>query len=323
MLINPLPYAATLDTPLRDVPVEEALPYSKCIIAVDADQLVYAAGFSVEHSEPLALDKNGKVLKQFVNKSTYNKHCKMHPEWAEQVAELDFIQWIEPVENALSLVKTTAKAIKEATGYGKQRWYLTKGSTLWRNEDAKIQGYKANREEMKKPDYYDDIRKYMVHRYKAKICEGLEADDSIAALGRENEGGVVIVSGDKDLRTIPGYNLNISKISKGVTYITPLEACRNLYIQMLTGDRVDNIKGLSGTRDAPGWGIVKATKAIEEFTTEVAMATFVAKAYAERYPQGITSEDGSVHLTWQEYLVETSNLLFLRRYQHTRFEWRD
>ena len=321
MLVNPLPYMADLRKPLDDRPIRDKLPFKECLTLVDADMFVYAAGFSVEHSEPIALDKWGNVMGQWRGKEQYNKWCAKHPDLAKQVEELDFYDWREEFKQCEWILRRKRKQIKDATRHSKQRWFLTKGSTLWRNEDATIQKYKGNRDKMEKPYYYDDCRDFMCQEFGAKICRGLEADDSVAQTARDNLGSVIIASGDKDLSTIPGYHLNIGKMKDGVYYVTPIEACRFLYGQMLTGDRIDNIRGLSGTREHPGWGPKTAAKAMAQFITEYDMAKFVAKQYELKYPNGLIAEDGITHLEWHEVLTETANLLFLRRYQDVRFTW--
>jgi len=163
----------------------------------------------------------------------------------------------------------------------------------------------------------------MVDNFRAKIHVGIEADDIVAEEARENIGQVIVASGDKDLLTVEGWHLNLGNIKEGVHYVTALAACRNLYGQMLTGDKIDNIKGLSGGNDKKGWGVIGAMKALSEYDNEYDMAKFVAKEYKSKYPDGVMSEDGTTHLTWQDMLVETANLLFLRRYQDVRFKWED
>lgn len=323
MLVNPLPYMDDLKAPLADTPLRNALPWRECRTLVDADMFVYAAGFAVEHHEPIAYNKDGKILFRGSGKAEYNKWCKQHPDLAEQVDLLDSYDWVEDFEKCGMILKQKRLLIKRATRNSPQSWFLTKGSTLWRNEDATIQAYKGNRKKMEKPIYYDECREFMIDRFRAKVCKGLEADDSVAQTARDNEGKVIVASGDKDLRTVPGYQLNTGKIQDGIEYVTPLQACRNLYIQMLMGDRIDNIKGLSGTKGKPGYGIKTATKAIEQYITEYDMAKFVASEYKRIYPNGVMSEDGTKHLTWQEMLTETANLLFLRRYHDVQFTWRD
>lgn len=325
MLINPLPYMCDPREPLTDTPVRDKLPFKECRTLVDADPMVYAAGFSVEHKEPIAYTKEGKFVGHWEKKSFFNEWCKKNPARAADIDfdGLDYNFWVEDFDKCRLIIRNKKKQINVAVRGSKQAWFLTKGSTLWRNEDATIQGYKDNRKGMDKPVYYDRIREFMADKLHATICEGLEADDSLASTARNNVGRVIVCSPDKDLLTVEGYHLNPNKMKDGVFYTTRLQACRNLYIQMLMGDRIDNIKGLSGDKQKAGWGIITSTRAIEQFITEADMAKFVAQEYERKYPDGVMAEDGITHLTWQEMLCETANLLFLRRYQHTKFTWRE
>ena len=323
MLINPIPFSKEgLDAPLNDKPWSGMMSGRELTLLVDADMFVYADGFICEHSEPIAFAPDGSVIGQWKNKSSYNMWLKANPDVEH---ELDFYEWMESLDTGLMVLNAMRRDLRAATHGARQRWYLTKGSTLWRNEYATIQGYKDNRKDMKKPVYYDDLRQYMVDKFGAKILKGLEADDGVAALAREHPGKMIIGSGDKDLLTVPGLHINPGKIKEGVFFQSELAACRFLYGQMLTGDKVDNIKGLSGDKQHPGWGPVKARKAMEQFDNEYDMATFVAQQYALKYPEGIMLEDdmGHVagHMSWKQMLVETANLLFLRRYEHTAFSW--
>lgn len=319
MLINPLPYASDLCQPLNSKPWANMKQGKHLRNLVDADIFTYAAGFSVEHCEYMAYSPEGKLLGHFKGKSQYNKWLKKH---SDVEHDLDWYEWIEPVDKAKLIINRKRTQIRDVTHGAKQSWFLTKGSTLWRNDDATIQEYKGNRKEMRKPQYYDELRQHMVNLCKAKVCEGLEADDSVASTARNNPGEVIITSGDKDLRTIAGLHLNPSKLKDGIEFVSELDACRFLYAQMLMGDKIDNIKGLSGTRESPGWGPVKSQGAMEQYITEYDMAKFVAEQYAATYPNGTIGYDGN-HLTWEEMLVETANLLFLRRYQKTQFTWQE
>lgn len=322
MLVNPHPYGRDRYSPLNNKPWPNMLSGSALRNLVDADMLVYSAGFAIEHCEYFVYGPRGDVVFHCDGKEKFNRWKKTQK--AEQLESYTYDEapWIEPFDKAGLIINQRAKAISNAARTKKQSWYLTKGSTLWRNEDATIQEYKGNRKEMRKPQAYDFIREYMQERFHAKVLEGLEADDGVAALARENPGQVIITSGDKDLKTIPGLHLNPSRpaIEQGVVFISELEACRNLYVQMLMGDRIDNIKGLSGDKQRPGWGITKARKAMEQFICEGDMAEFVANQYRLTYPSGVIGYGGE-HLTWQEMLVETANLLFLRRYHETQFTW--
>lgn len=324
MLINPHPYHKSGDpyAPLNNRPWPNMKSGGELMNLVDADMLVYAAGFAIEHCDYFVYDQRGVTIFQCEGKANLNKWMKaQEPKYLEEL-EIDSADWQEPLDKAGLIITQRAKAIVKASRTQKMRWYLTKGSTLWRNEDAHIQEYKGNRKEMRKPLAYDYIREYMVKKYRAKVLEGLEADDGVAALAREKPGQVIITSGDKDLRTIPGLQLNPSnpKINDGVVFISELAACRNLYVQMLMGDKIDNIKGLSGDKTCPGWGPVKAKAVMDEYICEGDMAKFVEKQYQLTYPNGVLGHAGE-HIPWWQMLEETANLLFLRRYRETKFKW--
>lgn len=322
MLINPIPYGESPDSPLNHSLWPGLQEGERLTAVVDADQFVYAAGFACEHSEPIAYSPDGHLLGHWTNKSSYNKWLKENPDVEH---DLDFDEWVEDLDSGLLILNMKRKQIREVTHGAKQKWYLTKGSSVWRNDYAQWQPYKGNRTEMRKPVHYDALRSYMKDKMGAKVLKGIEADDAVAYLMRKDPMSTIIVSGDKDLMTVPGLHLNPSKMGDGVFFVSELEACRFLYSQMLSGDSIDNIKGLSGTREHPGWGPVKAKKAVAQFDTEYDMATFVAEQYASTYPDGVMCEDeeGHVtgHLSWQQALVETANLLFLRKDKDTQFVW--
>lgn len=94
--------------------------------------------------------------------------------------------------------------------------------------------------------------------------EGFEADDLISILHRkcvEDGDTPVVVSVDKDLRQLPGQHV-ISLLNMDEITITEDEARHNLWLQVLIGDSVDNIKG------CPGIGKKKGAKIIHNAEME-------------------------------------------------------
>ncbi len=131
-----------------------------------------------------------------------------------------------------------------------------------------LRSYKANRKP--KPLGYEDLRNHLYNIVKSdKITPhldacfsfpGIEADDllGIYATYLEDENtNTVIVSDDKDMLTVPSYNMKLSSISTPEK-ISKTKAWRNYLIQCLTGDSADNYKGV------PGIGKVRAQKIIDQ-----------------------------------------------------------
>ena len=171
--------------------------------------------------------------------------------------------------------------------------FLT-GKNNYRYEIAKTVPYKGNRKDAKKPKHYDALRECMITRLGAVIVDGQEADDEVAIRMSADPDKYLLIGVDKDLRQIPGWHHNPHKAQ--TEYIDEFEAYKNFCLQLLTGDRVDNIPGLEGI------GPVKAAKALKDAKTQEDLLQAAWKQYQEK-KHGI------------EYLTEQGQLLWLRRYE--------
>jgi hypothetical protein len=169
--------------------------------------------------------------------------------------------------------------------------FLT-GKDNYRYEIAKTVPYKGNRKDAKKPKHYDALRECMVTRLGAVVVEGQEADDEVAIRMTKEPDKYLLVGVDKDLRQIPGWHHNPVKAQ--TEYIDELAGYKSFALQLLTGDRVDNIPGLQGI------GPKKAEKALKEATTQQELL----QAAYEKYQELGHSLD---------YFTEQGQLLWLRR----------
>lgn len=124
--------------------------------------------------------------------------------------------------------------------------FLTDSDSNFRNKIATTWKYKGHRPK-EKPRYYKEIREYIISHWKGQLMIGIEADDALAITATKlNKDGIccVIITEDKDLLQVPGLHYNIHKMKK-VFKITESQAQRNLWCQVITGDRTDNIPGVS------------------------------------------------------------------------------
>jgi hypothetical protein len=170
--------------------------------------------------------------------------------------------------------------------------YIT-GKGNYRNDIAVTEPYKGNRKDAKKPVHYEAIRKHL-QRLGAELVEGQEADDAVAIEATKTGGWIVSI--DKDLDQVAGWHYNFVKREE--YYVTEEEGLRNLFIQVLTGDRIDNIIGLKGI------GPVKAKKLLQDCKTE-----------REYYDACLKAYDGN-----QLRVNENLNLLYLRRKENDKYE---
>jgi len=110
--------------------------------------------------------------------------------------------------------------------------------------------YKANRKNHEKPELLQWVKDYLAHEYQSFIRPRLEADDIMGIIATAGDrivkGPKVIVSEDKDLKTIPGHLYNPRRPDDGVVEISPLDAKRFHMEQTLTGDPSDGYIGCRG-----------------------------------------------------------------------------
>lgn len=103
--------------------------------------------------------------------------------------------------------------------------------------------YKGNRVAAK-PVHYDLIRDRLLTYWDFHGIIGQEADDSLAQEQTEKTDETVIVSIDKDMLQVPGLHYNF--VTRELKEVSNTEGFFSFCIQMLMGDRTDNIIGLSG-----------------------------------------------------------------------------
>ena len=144
--------------------------------------------------------------------------------------------WIEDLKENLNATKT--------------RVFLT-GPSNYRTK--LFPEYKANRRGTRKPMILGALRKHLRSKWGAEMEDGLEADDliGIAATSPESNGSIV-VSIDKDFRSVPCKLYNPDKPEEGVRDITKEDADAYHFYQTLVGDSSDNYKG------CPSYGPKKA-----------------------------------------------------------------
>ncbi len=101
--------------------------------------------------------------------------------------------------------------------------------------------YKANRKDVPRPLYLQNLREYLVVQWGAEISDGIEADDN---LGIYQTDDTIICSIDKDLLQIPGAHYNF--VRNEFYTIDEHQGWVNFYTQLIMGDKSDNIKGYDG-----------------------------------------------------------------------------
>ena len=248
---------------------------------IDGDPLVYICGFASESSYYATDD--GMI---HATAGQAKDHCHkfdIDHNLTERVVEP------EPIENTLHLVKNILTKIDSRVHVTDKRSFLS-GDTNFREDIATIRPYKGNRPD-RKPFHYKEIREYLINVHKATVVEGFEADD---ALGIEHIAGKsVICTIDKDLDMVAGLHYNYQKDK--LYDVDEITALKNFYMQLLTGDTTDNIRGV------PNIGKVKARNIIGKLRTEEEMYWDTLREYCKTHDKPYDA------------LLENARLLYILR----------
>lgn len=158
--------------------------------------------------------------------------------------------------------------------------------------------YKANRVDTPKPLHLEDLREYLVSNYGARVTDGIEADDALGIAQCNSYEESVICSIDKDMKQIPGHHFNF--VTGIWDFVTPLEGWRNFYIQLVMGDKADNIQGFDG--------LMRQT--IPKFLNPTIDAIKEANS-----PQAMFEIVQAIYELGDEALLRNGRLLFIQRHE--------
>lgn len=137
--------------------------------------------------------------------------------------------------------------------------------------------YKKNREGKRKPVCYKAVKQWTRGKYMSVQRPHIEADDLCGILATRHPGHTVIVSADKDFKSIPGVFYNF--IKRELYTISEGEADYFHLLQTLIGDTADNYTG------CPGIGIKTAQKLFADkgVSWQTVVDAFKKKGLSEEY----------------------------------------
>lgn len=153
--------------------------------------------------------------------------------------------------------------------------------------------YKGNRKGLKRPIHLAALREHIVTRWGAQVSsDGREADDDVSIAAYKHP-DMLICHIDKDLNMIPGDHWNY--VTKEYYSVSPLQAMRNFYIQLIMGDKADNIPGYDGKMR------VKVPKFLEPLMQELDDCVTAEEMYdivAGWYQEDLPRLDVSARCLW-------------------------
>lgn len=290
------------------------------VVIVDADPIIYAAGFAAQSStyEYVLEDEKGNL----------SQHG-----WQSGNEALKFIR-----ENKMKIVEKTVHIEPKEVGFARQaaktqlesiikqcrselddanaavEIYLS-GPGNFRYQIATIAQYKADRPPP--PIHYQALRDYLTQRWHAVVVSGMEADDKVSIRCREvaaDGSRCVLATIDKDLDQVPCLHYNYQK--KVFYVVSEMDADMVFWTQCISGDSTDNIPGCYkiGTAKAEAmiarWMDEKIPKGktLAAHIWENIIDTFAVNMvqYPERFPKGMKPDEAA---------LETARLVFMQEYE--------
>jgi len=253
----------------------------------DGDIIIYRAAAAAEPSKYYVYIK-GEEEYGYIASFKYKKEMNSFIKGEEGDFVIEKKKEIEPVANALNNIDTTIDNIVSVLNFTSTKFYLT-GTGNFR--EKLYPDYKAHRKDVERPVHLMDCTQYLIEKYGAIVIDGMEADDAMSIEQYKDPDTSCIVSLDKDLDMVPGGHYNWVR---GEYYeVKELDGLRWFYTQVLTGDSVDNIKGLKGI------GPKGAQKLLKDCNTEKEMFDVCVDKYNQRHirhsqmdvPSGCSYED--------------------------------
>jgi DNA polymerase-1 len=162
-------------------------------------------------------------------------------------ARVQFARWIEHVEEVLDANETVI-----CLSDNKANWRHDVMPTYKGHRASWAVGKRPVLGELPKPGparplLHAPLRAWLRDEYGAMLEPSLEADDLLGLLATKSpQGTAIMVTADKDLRTVPGLHWNPDRAAEGLVSVSPEEADWFHLTQTLVGDATDGYKGCPG-----------------------------------------------------------------------------
>jgi len=239
---------------------------AKLTALIDGDQFLYKACIAVEHE--VRWDDENHVL--FSN-----------------------------AEDAYRTAKAGIDKVLEALGTTTARLAFTKSESF---RKGIYPPYKSNRAAVRKPMCFVEVRERLEADYPSLAIDGLEADDILGIWATRDKGDYVIVSDDKDLKTIPGKLYRMGQLS----VITREDADLQWLFQTLNGDTADGYPG------CPGVGPKTAEKVLDIGQTKTIGIDDPYTEHLKRLWEAVVRAYAKADLTAEDALVQARCARILR-----------
>jgi len=242
---------------------------------IDGDIICHSVASAADGKYYRVLDGCKRpTFKKAADAEIYLQNLGLSTLWRETIYLPD------PVENCLHSVKLMVKSILEGCSTNVYTIFIS-GTDNFRYRVSET--YKANRREIHRAYHLEACKQYLIDRFNAIVVHGVEADDAMGITQCTSKPLTTIIATiDKDLDMIPGLHFRWScgGSEPRIYQQDSLSAVRCFMKQLITGDKTDNIEGLSEKSPSKRTYL---TDKIDELSTVQEMSDYVVSGYFLKY----------------------------------------
>jgi len=302
------------------------------ILLIDGDTVAFRAAAVTEKREIKVTHRESGKYKFFKTRTEFKKRLIEKNGNTDAIVdyEIEDVQTPEPIQNSLHVVKSVISKLFSSFEPDELIIYIG-GKDNFREKLPLPSKYKGNRSNMLRPVNLDEIKSYIIKKYKAKSPVGIEADDAVnikAYIELQKGNEVIIASNDKD--TLQSEGLKMFDYTKENPQLVSIPEIGEIYVkgteckgsglkffayQLLCGDTTDNYKPteVCGVK----FGATSAFKLLDPLETKPEILQAVVDQYKKWYPDIVTytSWDGKeITTNWEGML----DLYFACAYMHRK-----
>ena len=289
------------------------------VAVVDGDEIAFQIAAACETRSIKATNSVNLESSSFKHRTELKKF--LHGlDVPEDFYAVEDVQEAGELANALHSVKVTIDSIKQACKADTIEVYIS-GKDNFRDSIPLPKQYKSNRKDLIKPLLLQDIRAYLVKKYKAKVVDMKEVDDVVCYRmwdGYKSGQKIIGVTVDKDALSNLGWLYNRDKMTEpeyidglGELFLDAKGKVRGKgrkwgYLQWLVGDPTDfyNPCDICGVK----YGEKSAYKLLDGLTTDKECIQAVYDTYKSWYPAEVKYND------WQGNEVVTDVVGIMQMY---------
>jgi hypothetical protein len=278
----------------------------KTKVFVDSDTLLYSAAAVVEKRAIKVLHLPSGSRREFSNRTELKKVLKDNGKELNENFIIEDVQYPEPIENCLHLVKSSVSNILNLYDFDEITFIAGDEDNFRLNLPLPTR-YKDSRKDTLRPVHLKEAHSYLRNKYKAIKAIGFEADDLVTILANKaiKEGNTaVILSADKDKRQSIGVHIGEYHYSLAETVLVkemhPVELQDGdfksygipwIAYQLLCGDSSDGYKPTKLC--SAKYGDVSAYNDLKDCHSPQDVLSLIIRKYKEWYPDKFEYTDWS------------------------------